>query len=164
MWGMSKKVAGVVALAFAIPVSVCSCLGETGEANDERSTVSKAPRGDSPRVMVNVLRTDPLSGLHDGKRTSSSLIEVVLEPMAASMPHRHPGPVVGYVLEGTLEFQIGDQPLRVLRPGDTFFEPKMILHRVARNPDDNRKCRFLVTMVHPTDAKQLVIPEGSMNP
>lgn len=108
---------------------------------------------------VKILRSDTLKGLLDGEPMKASLIEVTLPPGGASPPHRHPGSVTGIVLEGTLEFAVGDQPVQTLRKGDTFFEPKMILHRVARNPDRSQACRFVVTMVHPASAKQLVIPE-----
>jgi quercetin dioxygenase-like cupin family protein len=36
----------------------------------------------------------------DGKETRVSVVEVTLEPGQAGKPHRHSGPVIGYVLEG----------------------------------------------------------------
>lgn len=115
-----------------------------------------------PKVHVKVLRSNKLIGLHDGKPAKASMIEVTLDPLASSPPHHHPGPVTGYVLEGNLEFQVGDRPLQKLKKGDTFFEPSMILHRVARNPDKKKRTRILVTMVHPADAKRLTIPAGDV--
>ena len=49
--------------------------------------------------------------------------------------------------------------MKTLKAGDTFFEPTMVLHRVGRNPAADAKTRLIVTMVHPANAKQLVIPE-----
>jgi len=123
-----------------------------------------AAEKNAPKVQVKVLQSSSLKGLHDGKPAKSSLIEVTLEPLASSPPHYHPGPVTGYVLEGTFEFQIGDQSLRVLHAGDTFFESSMILHRVARNPDKQKRTRVLVTMIHPADAKRLTIPARELKP
>ena len=34
----------------------------------------------------------------DGKETKVTVVEVTLEPGQAGKPHRHPGPVIGYVL------------------------------------------------------------------
>lgn len=131
-----------------------------GSSVAESSVVDQAvATPNKPTVALKVLRSDKLRGRHDGQPTKASMIEVNFAPSAASMPHRHPGPVCGYVLEGTLEFQIGDQPLRVLHAGDTFFEPTLILHRVARNPDPRKQCRVLVTMIHPAAATRLTIPE-----
>ena len=59
----------------------------------------------------------------DGKATSVTVVEVTLEPGQAGKPHRHPGPVIGYVLEGAYEWAIDDNPARVLKAGETFYEP-----------------------------------------
>ncbi|MGE3335433.1 MAG: cupin domain-containing protein [Rhodospirillaceae bacterium] len=37
--------------------------------------------------------------------------------------HIHSAPVVGYIIEGSIVFQIEQQPARILKAGDTFFEP-----------------------------------------
>ena len=63
-----------------------------------------------------------------------------------------------YVLEGEYEWAIKDQPAKRLKAGDTFYEPAMCLHRVSRNPGKT-VTRLLVVMLHPRDAKELVIPE-----
>src|SRR5262245_22015665 len=84
----------------------------------------------------------------NGKPTRATTQEVTFEPGAASASHRHPGPVFGYVLEGDLEFQAGDAPARRLRAGDTFYEPAMVVHAVARNPSDKARTRVLVVILH----------------
>ncbi|WP_291167408.1 cupin domain-containing protein [Gimesia sp.] len=112
-----------------------------------------------PKVHVKVLRADELQLKQNGKTMTATMLEVTLDPLAGSPPHRHPGAVSGYILEGTFEFQVGYEPLQTFKAGDTFFEPAMILHRIGRNPDPEKRTRFIVTMVHPSDARQLVIPE-----
>jgi quercetin dioxygenase-like cupin family protein len=95
----------------------------------------------------------------NGKPTRATTQEVTFEPGVASAPHRHPGPVFGYVLEGELEFQAGDAPARRLKAGDTFYEPAMVLHAVARNPSTNARARVLAIILHPRDANELVVSE-----
>jgi quercetin dioxygenase-like cupin family protein len=95
----------------------------------------------------------------DGKDAKVSMLEVTIDPGQSSPPHRHPGPVYGYILEGEYEWAINDQPVKHLKVGDTFYEPAMCLHRVSRNHSDKAKARVLAVMVHPRDAKQLSIPE-----
>ncbi len=112
-----------------------------------------------PKVHVKVLRADELNLKQNDTNMTATMLEVTLDPLAGSPPHRHPGAVSGYILEGTFEFQVGDEPLQIFKAGDTFFEPAMILHRIGRNPDPQKRTRFIVTMVHPSDARQLVIPE-----
>jgi len=94
-----------------------------------------------------------------GKKARATTLEVTFAPGVASTPHRHPGPIFGYVLEGELEFSVGDGKVRALKAGDTFYEPAMALHAVSRNPSDKVKTRVLAVLVHPRDAKELVIPE-----
>lgn len=50
-------------------------------------------------------------------------------------PHRHSGPVYGYMLEGEMVFELeGDAP-RTLRPGEAFWEPGGDrIHYQAANP------------------------------
>ena len=93
----------------------------------------------------------------DGKEATATAVEVTLEPGQAGDSHRHPGPAFGYVLEGEYEWAIDDQPARVLKAGETFYEPGGWLHRVSRNPG-KVKMRMLAWVLHPRDAKDLVIP------
>ena len=94
----------------------------------------------------------------DGRETNATAVEMTLEPGHSGISHRHPGPAFGYVLEGEYEWAIDDQPAKVLKAGETFYEPGGCLHRVSRNPG-NVKMRMLAWVLHPRDAKDLVIPE-----
>jgi quercetin dioxygenase-like cupin family protein len=95
----------------------------------------------------------------DGIVSKATTVEVTLEPGQSSPPHRHPGPVFGYVLQGDYEWAINDQPVKTLKVGDTFYEPTMSLHRVSRNPSDKGKTRLLAVLLVPRDAKHISIPE-----
>src|SRR6516165_12262005 len=57
----------------------------------------------------------------DGKETRVSVVEVTLRPGQAGKPHRHAGPVIGYVLEGEYEWAIDDHPANSLKVGHTFY-------------------------------------------
>jgi quercetin dioxygenase-like cupin family protein len=94
----------------------------------------------------------------DGKDAKATAVEVTFEPGQAGTPHRHPGPGFGYVLEGEYEWAINDQPAKVLKAGETFYEPTGCLHRVSRNPG-KVKTRVVAWVLHPRDAKDIVIPE-----
>ena len=95
----------------------------------------------------------------DGKETRVSVVEVTLEPGQAGKPHRHPGPVIGYVLEGEYELGIDDQPTKVLKAGETFYEATGCLHRVSKNPAAKGKARVIAVILHSRAAKLLVLPE-----
>ena len=95
----------------------------------------------------------------DGKKTKVTVVEVTLEPGQAGKPHRHAGPVIGYVLEGEYEWAIDDQPAKTFKAGDTFYEPTGCLHRVSKNPAAKGNTRVLAVVLHPRDARQITIPE-----
>ena len=94
----------------------------------------------------------------DGKAASATVVEVTFEPGQKGSPHRHTGPVFGYVLEGEFETALDDQPAKVFKAGETFYEPTGCLHRVSRNPG-KVKTRLIAVVLHPRDAKQIAVPE-----
>jgi quercetin dioxygenase-like cupin family protein len=68
------------------------------------------------------------------------------DPGAA--PHRHSGPVFGYVLEGELRFELEGEPVRILKEGETFWEPGGdVIHYQAGNELGDGWTRFLAVMV-----------------
>ena len=95
----------------------------------------------------------------DGKEAKATVVEVTLGPGQAGEPHRHPGPVFGYVLEGEYELGLDDQPTKVLKAGETFYEATGCLHRVSQNPAAKGNTRVLAVVLHPRDARQITIPE-----
>jgi quercetin dioxygenase-like cupin family protein len=93
----------------------------------------------------------------DGKAAAATAVEVTLMPGESDAPHRHPGPGFGYILEGEYEWAIDEQPVKLLKAGDTFYEPGGCLHRVSRNPG-KVKTRLLAWVLHPREAKEIVLP------
>ena len=132
---------------------VIACAAEFSFAQTGHET----GHGDGP--VVKVLSAVAAAEKVDGLPTTATTFEVTLAPGVGGTPHRHPGPVFGYVAEGEFEFQAGDGPIQRLKVGDTFYEPTMMLHAVSRNPSDKTKTRVIAVLLHPRDAKQLVIPE-----
>jgi quercetin dioxygenase-like cupin family protein len=133
---------------FTLALAAVACV--TLAAHDDPGT-------EKPKVRT--LAQEDVAEKLDGQKARATTVEVTLEPGQASTPHRHPGPVFGYVLEGQYEWAIDDKPAKTLKAGDTFYEPTGCLHRVSRNPGDKNKTRVLAVILHPQDAKDLVIPE-----
>jgi quercetin dioxygenase-like cupin family protein len=59
-------------------------------------------------------------------------VRVDLAPGVAFGKHTHPGEEIIYVLEGSLEYQVGDKPPVTLKAGDVLFIPAGTVHS-ARN-------------------------------
>ena len=133
----------LLTLAAGIGVGVA---GMTAAQHDEKNSV----RPFGSRDIIEKL---------DGKELKVTYVEVTYEAGEAGKPHRHPGPAFGYVLEGEFEFAINDDPAKVLKAGEAFYEPTGCLHRVTRSPAGAKgRTRVLAVLLHPRDAKQLVIP------
>jgi quercetin dioxygenase-like cupin family protein len=95
----------------------------------------------------------------DGKAASATVVEVTFEPGQKDSPHRHTGPVFGYVLEGEYEHALDDEPVKKYKAGDTFYEPSGSVHRVARNPSGKTRTRLLAVILHSRDTKETTVPE-----
>ena len=63
-------------------------------------------------------------------------------------PHRHSGPVFGYLLEGELVFELEGEPERIIRAGESFWEPGGDrIHYQAANKLTDAWTRFVAVMV-----------------
>ena len=63
-------------------------------------------------------------------------------------PHRHAGPAFGYVLEGEIIFELEGQPERVIKAGETFWEPGGdVIHYQDGNNLTDAWSRFVVVMM-----------------
>ena len=83
----------------------------------------------------------------EGACATTALIE--LQPGdAGTPPHRHAGPVFGYMLEGEMIFELEGEPERVIRAGEAFWEPGGdVIHYQAANNLKDAASRFLVIMM-----------------
>lgn len=63
-------------------------------------------------------------------------------------PHRHSGPVFGYLLQGEMLFELEGEPERVIRADEAFWEPggDVVHYQVANNLSEEWS-RFVVVMM-----------------
>ncbi|QDV24220.1 cupin domain-containing protein [Aureliella helgolandensis] len=108
---------------------------------------------------VKVLSAIEIAETLDGEAAAATVVEVTIEPGQAGVPHRHPGPGFGYVVEGEYEIAVDDNPAKVLKAGETFYEPKGCLHRISRNPGKVRT-RLIAVVLHPRNKKEVAVPES----
>lgn len=73
-----------------------------------------------PRVeLISSVPAPPVPG-----DAEAMTIVVTLAPGSkGGPPHRHTGPAFGYVIRGELLFELEGEPQRVVRAGETFWEP-----------------------------------------
>jgi quercetin dioxygenase-like cupin family protein len=102
----------------------------------------------APRAPAELAR-HALSGPFEG--WDVVLVELNIPPgrTAQGPGHRHPGPVLGYVVEGQMRFAINQEPEKVLPMGGTFFEPSGAVHTTNGSARSDGPTRAVVFMLVP---------------
>jgi quercetin dioxygenase-like cupin family protein len=109
------------------------------------------------RETVTVAADEPIPNL-PGKRLVTHIVDY--RPGASSASHRHARSafIYAYVLSGEVRSQVDDEPVRVYRPGETWFERPGSYHRVSENASNTKSARLLAVLIVDAADKQLVIP------
>lgn len=94
-------------------VSADTLVAQSGAAKAEWETLARAP-----------FPSDLEPNLHVNGLTMPA------QPVAE---HSHPGPVVGYILEGEIENQVEPDPPAIYKPGGFFVEAPRQVHKMMRN-------------------------------
>ena len=91
-----------------------------------------------------------------------SLVALVVDyaPGGASPAHTHAKSafIFAYVLSGEIESQVNDEPKRVYRAGESWYETPGSIHRVSRNASKTEPAKLLAVFVVDTDDKKLTTP------
>ncbi|GGL94490.1 cupin [Streptomyces fumigatiscleroticus] len=105
------------------------------------------PRSEAWKTALTVLQEVAPPAIPQGAQVMTVRVEFPPgDP--GTPPHRHPGPAFGYVLEGEMRFELEGEPERVVRAGETFWEPGGdVIHYQDGNHRADTRVRFLVTML-----------------
>jgi quercetin dioxygenase-like cupin family protein len=108
---------------------------------------TSTPETSAPRPSGELARyalTGSLAGF------DAVLVEVNFRPGASSREHRHPGPILGYVVDGQMRTAIDHQPDQIIPAGGTFFEPYGALHTSFGSANAEAPVRAVAFLVVPT--------------
>lgn len=111
------------------------------------------PQPQKSSSRAGMLLEEPLEGA-DHKIVSMDVIE--FRPGESGKPHRHPGPVFGYILEGSFMMQFLPEPARKYSKGQAFYEPAMHVHAVCRNLSKTQPGKFLAIMIRGKDQPEVL--------
>lgn len=73
-------------------------------------------------------------------------------------PHRHPGSVYVYVIQGTARLGVEGQPVQIVHAGESFFEPVGALHTVAESASPTETASAIAVMIVPDGAPLVMAP------
>ena len=83
-------------------------------------------------------------------QSSSAMVRLLELPPGdpGIAPHRHSGPVFGYMLEGEMLFELEGEAPYPIKAGEAFWEPGgAVIHYRASNLLADRTSRFVVVML-----------------
>jgi len=105
----------------------------------------------APRSPAELAR-HALSGPFEG--WDVVVVELNIPPgrTAQGPGHRHPGAVLGYIVEGQMRFAINNEPEQILPVGKTFFEPSGAVHTTNGSARTDGPTRAVVFMLVPKGA------------
>ena len=111
------------------------------------------------RETVTVAADEPIPNL-PGKRLVSHIVDY--PPGASSAAHRHAPSafIYAYVLSGEIRSQVDDEPARVYRAGEAWFESPGAHHRVSANASDTEPARLLAVLIVDAADEQLTTPDA----
>lgn len=110
-----------------------------------------------PGIEVITTMPEAAALIPDGSEARS--VRVTLPPGdPGAPPHRHPGPLFGYVTEGEVLFELEGQLPRVLKAGDAVFEPGGdVIHYQGANNLADAQSQLVVTMFAPPGTPLLTV-------
>ena len=133
-----------------------SCAQQGGAGRTDRATAHTA--GGTSGETVTTAADEPIPNL-PGKRLVSLIVDY--QPRGASASHHHPRSafIYAYVLSGEIRSQVDDEPVRVYRAGEHWFEKPGAHHRVSANASDSKPARLLAVFIVDAADKELVTPD-----
>ena len=69
--------------------------------------------------------------------------EIDFQPKQTTGLHRHPCPVISYVVEGTIRFQIRGEKMRIIHSGQVCYEPAGAIIEHFDNASDHAPAKFI---------------------
>ncbi|MER6158189.1 cupin domain-containing protein [Streptomyces sp. NPDC001868] len=117
-------------------------------SNDSTATTTDdQPRSGTWQTAATVLQDAEPPHIPEGASGMTLLVEWPPGDVGTP-PHRHSGPAFGYVIEGAVRFELEGEPERVVKAGETFWEPGGdVIHYQDGNALTDAPCRFVVTML-----------------
>ena len=94
-----------------------------------------------------------------GKSLLASVVEYA--PGAKSPPHRHASSafIAAYVLSGAVRSQVNNEPVKVYKAGESWFEAPGAHHRVSENASTTEPARMLAIFVVDSSERTLTTPD-----
>jgi quercetin dioxygenase-like cupin family protein len=125
--------------------------------------LTAAELGVAPGLAQKVEQVKPVfSHVIPNIQAKSMVAVVVTYPPGAKSPAHHHAQsafIYAYVLSGAIRSQVGDEPARVYRVGEGFYEVPGSHHTISENASDTDPASLLAIFVVDSTDKRLTIPD-----
>ena len=115
-----------------------------------------APAAGQAASQVKLLTKHGLGDAYPGME--ATLVQVTIPPGNGSPVHRHPGFILGYVLEGEMRFSVKGGKEQRVKQGETFYEAPGDVHTRSASALPDKPVRILAFMVAP-QGSPVTLPE-----
>jgi quercetin dioxygenase-like cupin family protein len=135
------------AIRVPVPVALAALLLVALWIASTRLGPMSTPETSGPRPSGELARyalTGPLEGF------DAVLVELNFQPGVSVPEHRHPGPILGYVVDGQMRTAINHQSDQIVPAGGTFFEPHGALHTSFSSANPDAPVRAVAFLVVPS--------------
>jgi quercetin dioxygenase-like cupin family protein len=90
--------------------------------------------------------------------------EINLAPGQKGPLHKHPCPVVGYIVSGTIRFQIKGEPEKTLKAGDPFYEPQDAVITHFDNASGTAPAKFVLDYLMDKEKEFIILLDDKEKP
>ena len=118
--------------------------GVAAEAGGSLQAAGGSQAG-TPRQLPRQPLPPPFDGL------DAAFADIHVQPGVEGQPHKHSGFVLGYVIEGEYRFAVNGEAPRIVRAGETFYEPPGATHSTSAS-GNGQPVRFLAIVIGPQGA------------
>jgi len=118
--------------------------------------LSAAVAADTPVPNTPIVRKPLLTAVIDHEKNVQrvEVKEIEFKPNQKTGLHLHPCPVIGYIVEGTITFQVEGQETQILKAGDAFYEPANT--DILRFDAGDKKAIFVVSYLLGKDDHEII--------
>lgn len=119
--------------------------------------------GVAPGLAQNLEQVKPVFEHVIPNAQGKSMVAVIVSypPGGKSPAHHHAQSafIYAYVLSGAIRSQVGDEPAKVYRVGEGFYEVPGSHHRISENASDKEPASLLAVFVVDTNDNPLTTPD-----
>ena len=119
--------------------------------------------GVSPGLAQNLEQVKPVFEHIIPNAQGKSMVAVIVSypPGGKSSAHHHAQSafIYAYVLSGAIRSQVGDEPAKVYRVGEGFYEVPGSHHRISENASDKEPASLLAVFVVDSNDNPLTTPD-----